>query len=110
MTSVALLLIASTRSDLPSWGGIVDGIIAFTLVGTSFFVWRRGGEAATLRDLRIGHGLAATVPALMLVAIWWYRDSLDLNVLLPGLAWRTWLVLYTVPSALALVLPRRGSA
>ena len=110
MVSVALLLIASTRSDLPSWGGIVDGIIAFTLVGTSFFVWRRAGEAATLRDLRIGHGLAATVPALMLVAIWWYRDSLDLNVLLPGLAWRTWLVLYTVPSALALVLPRRLSA
>ena len=33
----------------------------------------------------------------------------DLNVLLPGLAWRTWLVLYTVPSALALVLPRRRS-
>jgi len=57
----------------------------------------------------VRHGLAATVPALMLVAIWWYRDSLDLNVLLPGLAWRTWLVLYTVPSALALVLPRRRS-
>jgi len=47
------------------------------------------------------------VAALVLVAIWWYRESLDFNVLLPGLAWRTWLVPYTLPSALALVLPRR---
>jgi len=39
----------------------------------------------------------------VLVAIWWYRDSLDFNILLPGLAWRAWLVLYTIPSALALV-------
>ncbi len=68
-----------------------------------FLIWRRAGSAAGMRELRIGHGVAAIV----LAAIWWYRESLDFNILLPGLAWRTWHVLYTIPSALALVLPRR---
>lgn len=107
VVSVALLLFASTRSDLPAWGGPLDVAIAFTLVATAFLIWRRAGDRAGLRELRIGHGVAAIVPTLVLVAIWWYRDSLDFNVLLPGLAWRTWLVLYTIPSALALVLRRR---
>jgi hypothetical protein len=82
-------------------------IIAFTLVGTGFLIWRRADDRAGIREFRVGHGVAAIVPALVLAAIWWNRDSLDFNVLLPGLAWRTWLVLYTLPSALALVLPRR---
>jgi hypothetical protein len=107
IVSLALLLIASTRADLPSWGGLLDAFIALALVGTSFLIWRAAGDRAGLRELRLGHTVAATVPALVLVAIWWYRESLDFNVLLPGLAWRTWLVLYTLPSALALVLPRR---
>jgi len=58
-----------------------------------FLIWRRAGSAAGMRELRIGHGVAAIV----LAAIWWYRESLDFNILLPGLAWRTWLVLYTTP-------------
>ena len=81
--------------------------MAFTLVGTAFLIWRRAGDRSGLRELSLGHTIATTVPALVLVAIWWYRESLDLNILLPGLAWRTWLVLYTIPSALTLVLPRR---
>lgn len=76
-------------------------------MATGFLIWRRAGNAAGIREFRIGHGVAAIVPALGLLAIWWYRESLDFNILLPGLAWRTWLVLYTVPSALALVQPRR---
>lgn len=91
----------------PGAGGPLDVAIAFTLVATAFLIWRRAGDRAGLRELRIGHGVAAIVPTLVLVAIWWYRDSLDFNVLLPGLAWRTWLVLYTIPSAQALVLRHR---
>lgn len=104
---MTLLLIASTRSDLPAWGGPLDVVIAFTLVATAVLTWRRAGEHAGLRELRIGHGVVAIVPAFVLIAIWWYRESLDFNILLPGLAWRTWLVLYTVPSALALVMRHR---
>ena len=101
------MLFASTRADLPSWGGPLDVVIAFTLVATALLIWRRAGNAAEIREYRIGHGVAAVVPALVLAALWWYRESLDFNVLLPGLAWRIWLVLYTIPYALALVLPRR---
>ena len=103
VVSVTLLFIASTRTDLPSWGGPLDAVIAFTLVATAFLIWRRAGDRAGLGEFRIGHGVAAIVPALVLAAIWWYRDALDFNVLLPGLAWRTWLVLFTLPSALALL-------
>jgi hypothetical protein len=99
-TSLALLLYASTRTDLPSWGGPLDVVIAFTLVATAFLIWRRAGTRTTPSDLRLGHRVAAGVPALLLAALWWYRDALDFNVLLPGLAWRTWLVLYTLPFAL----------
>ena len=102
VVSVALLLFASTRADLPAWGGLLDAAIAFTLIATAFLIWRRAGDRVGLRDLRLSHGVAATVPALVLVTIWWYRDSLDFNILLPGLAWRTWLVLYTLPSVLTL--------
>jgi len=107
LISLALLLTASTRADLPSWGGPLDVVIAFTLIGTSFLVWRRAGSRAGVGEFRIGHSVAALVPALVLAALWWYREALDFNVLLPGLAWRTWLVLYTIPSALALVFRRR---
>ncbi|HEY7625244.1 MAG TPA: hypothetical protein VIA63_09490 [Candidatus Limnocylindria bacterium] len=76
--------------------------IAFTLVATSLLIWRRAGDRAGVTELRASHAVAAIVPALVLAAMWWYRDSLDFNVLLPGLAWRTWLVLYTLPSILTL--------
>jgi hypothetical protein len=101
--------LASAGADLPSWGGPLDVLIAFTLVATSFLIWRRAGNRAGIGEFRVGHGVAAVVPALMLAGIWWYRETLDFNILLPGLAWRTWLVLYTVPSALVLVfrMPRR---
>jgi len=103
VVSSALLLRASTRTDLPAWGGPLDVIVAFTLVATGLLIWRRAGDRTGLPELRIGHGVAAIVPALVLAAIWWYRDAVDLNVLLPGLAWRTWLVLYTLPFALTLL-------
>ena len=101
--SIALLLFASTGADLPPWGGRLDGLIAFTLVATGFIIWRRAADNAGRWELRIGHGVAAIVPALVLVAIWCYREALDFNVLLPGLAWRTWLVLYTMPFAVTLL-------
>ena len=98
--SVTLLLIASTRSELPAWGGPLDGIIAFAAVATAALIWYAAPKPAGARALSIGHAAAATVPALEIAAVWWFRDSLDLNILLPGLAWRTFIALYTLPFAL----------
>ena len=102
VASCALLLIASTRSELPSWGGPVDGVLAFVVVGTALWIWVKAPKTRDAGALAAGHAAAATVPALEIAAVWWFREQLDLNVLLPGLAWRTFIVLYTLPAAIDL--------
>ena len=98
--STTLLLIASTRTELPVWGGPVDGVLAFAVVGTAVLIWSMAPRSKSADALAIGHAAAATVPALAIAAVWWFREQLDLNVLLPGLAWRAFIVLYTLPSAI----------
>lgn len=98
--SIALLLVASTRSELPAWGGPVDVVLAFIVIGTAAWIWMLAPKLRDPSALAAGHAAAATVAALEIAAVWWFRDQLDLNVLLPGLAWRTFIVLYTLPAAL----------
>jgi len=100
IASFALLLTASTRSELPVWGGPVDVVLAFAVVATAAGIWMRAAKVRDASSLAIGHAAAATLPALEIVAVWWFRGELDLNILLPGLAWRTFIALYTLPSAL----------
>ena len=101
IASVALLLVASTaRSRLPEWGGPIDVAIAFALVATAAWIWMLAPKARDAWALSVGHAAAATVPALLIAAVWYFRDELDLGVLLPGLAWRTFIVLYSIPAAL----------
>jgi hypothetical protein len=102
IVSVALLLIASTaRSNLPEWGGAVDVAIALALVATAAWIWTLAPRKRDAWALSVGHTAAATVPALVIAAVWFFRSELDLNVLLPGLAWRTFIVLYSIPAALS---------
>jgi hypothetical protein len=98
--SLALLLFASTSDELPAWGGPLDVAVAVALVVTAAWIWSRAMRRVDASSLRPAHIIAATVPALTLAAIWFYREQLDLNVLLPGLAWRTFLFLYSLPSCL----------
>jgi hypothetical protein len=100
VVSFALLLIASTRSALPAWGGPVDVVFAFAVVATAAWIWMLAPKTRDPWALSVGHAAAATAPALALAAVWWFRDQLDLNILLPGLAWRTFIVLYTLPAAI----------
>lgn len=44
--------------------------------------------------------MATTLPAVMLVLLWIFRDRLIWNILLPGLAWRSFVVLSALPLAL----------
>ena len=43
---------------------------------------------------------------LILVGMWIFRDSLDFNILLPGLAWRIYFLLSILPHVLSLWNPR----
>ena len=101
IASVALLLIASvSRSSLPDWGGPVDVAIAFALVGTAAWIWTLAPKTRDSWALSVGHAAGATIPALETAAVWYFRNDVDLNVPLPGLAWRTFIVLYSMPAAL----------
>ena len=52
------------------------------------------------RAFRVSQGLFAVIPVL-LVAFFLLGDRVDWTVLVIGLAWRAWLVLYTLPFLLA---------
>ncbi len=102
IVSVALLLVASAaRSRLPDWGGPVDVAIAFALIATAASIWTLAPKTRDAWALSVGHAAAATIPALVIASVWYFRSDVDLNVLLPGLAWRMFIVLYSIPAAVS---------
>lgn len=101
--SLSLLLIASMPPEerLPRWGGPIDVALAFSIVATLIVLHRAAADRVGIGELRTGYRVAATLPAVMLVLLWLFRDSLIWNVLLPGLAWRSFVLLSALPMALA---------
>ena len=100
--SIALVLYASTNPPdaLPAWGGPFDVAVAAALFVIAFRMWSRAQWRIDASALHATHIVAAMLPALTVAALWVWRDRLDFNVLLPGLAWRMFLVLYSLPSVL----------
>lgn len=95
--STAILLIASTsRTPVPAWGGYLDVGIVFLIALTGFVIYQR--NTSTPR-YDISHQVAIYLFPSILIVIWLYRDSLDFNILLPGVAWRTYLFLSILPHA-----------
>ena len=110
--SVTLLVWASTLAvaiapGTLSWQGVTDVAIAFTLVILGALVTIRANELVGRRAMRAAYGLATVLVPLMLAAMWLYAGRLLWNVLLVGLAWRMWLLLYTLPAAIAVWRPSR---
>lgn len=89
---------------LPTWVGILDGVLAFAAVGLAIRVVtlaeKRVGDRAILASYRIYRGLAS-VPLALLVPFFVVGDHIRWHVLEPGLAWRAWLLMYTLPAAIA---------
>ena len=101
--SIALLLIASmARSPLPSWGGYLDVGIAFLIAGLGFVIFGRGRSNP---QYRVGHRAALNIVPVMLVGMWVFHSRFDFNVLLPGLAWRTFFFLHILPYGVGLWNP-----
>ena len=110
--SVTLLVWASTLTaaiapGTLTWQGVVDVVTAFTLVVLGALVTIRANALVGRRALRLAYGVATVLAPLMLAAMWLYAGRLLWNVLLVGLAWRMWLLLYTLPAAIAVWRPRR---
>jgi hypothetical protein len=98
--STAILLVASTaRTLVPAWGGYLDVGIVILTAFSGFSIHQRN---KSLPRYDISHQVAITLFPLILVSMWLYRNSLDFNILLPRLAWRTYFFLSILPHGLAL--------
>ena len=110
--STAFPIVASLWSaDAPTWVGILDVILAFVAVGLAFRVVtlaeKRVDDRAIRLSYRIYRGLAG-VPLALLVLFFVAGDHIRWHVLLVGLAWRAWLLMYTLPAAIAAYQPNQG--
>ena len=98
--SIVILLIASTaKQPIPAWGGYVDVGIVVLIAFTGFMIHQRNKNAPRYD---IGHQIVIYLIPLILVSMWIYRDSLDFNILLPGVAWRAYFFLSILPHAINL--------
>ena len=98
--STVILLIASTATaPVPAWGGYLDVFIVLLIAGTGITIHQRN-RSALLYD--ISHQVAIYLFGLILVGMWFYRDSLDFNILLPSLARQIFFILRILPHAVTL--------
>ena len=98
--STSILLIASTaKSPVPAWGGYLDIGIVVLIAFTGFVIHGRG-KGASRYDM--SHQIAIYLFPIILVGMWVYRDALDFNILLPGVAWRAYFFLSILPHAIGL--------
>ena len=98
--SSTILLIASTaRTPVPAWGGYLGVAIVIIIALAGFMIYQRN-QSASRYDLSFR--VATYLFPLILVGMWIYRNSLDFNILLPGLAWRSYFFLSILPYAIRL--------
>ncbi len=96
------------------WLGIADMSVAALLVGVAALLATRGRQAVAdrhrLAAFRTSQAIAGLIPAL-LAAYFVVGSRVNWTVIVVGLAWRAWLLLYTLPVlAAALASERRPSA
>jgi hypothetical protein len=89
----------------PRWLGVADVVVAFALVVVGMVIVSKKptnfdahAVEIAFRAYRILANALLFLFALFLVI----GDSIDWNILLPGLAWRAWLLVLVLPSWIAL--------
>jgi hypothetical protein len=96
--------------DAPRWLGIADVLVAAILFLSAALLTSRNRNTVTDRDrvaaLRASQIVAGILPVL-LVLFFLLGDRINWKVLVIGLAWRGWLLLYTLPYLTA-ALRREG--
>lgn len=98
-----MLLIASlSKVPLPAWGGFLDGSLALFIVFLSFIIFGRGKSNP---NFETGHRAALYILPIILLVMWVFRSGFDFNILLPGLAWRTFFFLHLLPYGVRLWNP-----
>ena len=115
LVSLAILLVASTAlapiaPGQFTWTGVTDVVLAFIVVILAAALQQHAKSSVGLAALRLSYGVATTLPVVLLLAMWVFAAGLRWDVLLVGLAWRLWVLLYTLPSAVALWRPEAPPA
>ena len=110
--STAFPVVASVLNtpQPPRWLGIADVAVAAILFVVAATVATRARSALAdshrLAALRISQSVIALIPVL-LVAYYIAGSRVNWSVLVVGLAWRGWLLLYTLPFLAAALLAGR---
>lgn len=105
--STSFPIVASVRDmeQVPLWVGGVDVALALLLAGLMVLIeWQARGHIdyeVQQDSYRIYRALSHLL-LVVLIVFFFFGNEVKWGVLLPGLAWRAWLLLYTLPSALAL--------
>ena len=98
--STAILLIAGmAKIPVSTWGGYLDVGIIVLIAFVGFTIHQRNKNTP---HYEIAHQVAIYLFPLMLAGMWIYRRPLDFNILLPGVAWRTYFFPSILPHALSL--------
>jgi hypothetical protein len=87
--------------SLPRIVGVMDGVIAFTLVGMAMILWSRTRGKVT-KDAEAaaysGYRVLLHVIIVLLVLFFLVGDRIAWTIGLVGISWRSWLLLYTLPA------------
>jgi hypothetical protein len=98
--STAILLIASTaRTPVPTWGGYLDVGIVVLIAFLGISIHQRN---KSFPRFDISYPVVIHLFPLILVGLWIYREALDFNILLPGVAWRTYFFFSILPHCISL--------
>ncbi len=86
------------------WIGWLDVTLAFVVVGLMLVIEAvaRGKIDDEIKQVSYRlYRVLANLPIVLLVVFFVFGNQIRWDVLLPGLAWRIWLLLYTLPAGLA---------
>lgn len=118
LLSTAFPVVASlTPADrVSTLAGVIDVGLAFVLVLLGAWIEGRGGARIDDRTRRASHQayrVVTSLPLVLLVTFFVVPHAFRWEVLLPGLAWRVWLLCFSLPAACALwmgALPAASAA
>lgn len=92
------------RNPAPRWVGIADVVVAFAVFVQAMVITRRAPKAdahAVAASFRVVRA-AANLLLVLIVVFFLAGQRIKWDVLLLGLAWRAWLFVWVLPSALTL--------
>ena len=89
----------------PLWAGRADVALAVLTCVCGFTIATRAGERFDDRAVRSAFRIyrgGATALLLLIAVLLVVGDRIGWHILLPGLAWRAWLLAWVLPAALSL--------